>query len=106
MEETVQTGEKWSGETTIKNPEIVENLIDSGSYTSDYDEMDFKVNNPYSGSEIDPEFLRIGGYRKALWFRLIEDLQDLGFRVADVWQSDSYKESDALKIKIKPRDDI
>jgi hypothetical protein len=63
-----------------------------------------KVTNPRL-TEDSPKVLRVSVPRKGFTFKTIEEIEEMGLMVSDVWQHDTDKDADRIMLKIEPRED-
>lgn len=62
------------------------------------------VDNPRMRND-KPKFFRVSVPRKGTTFNLIEEAEEIGLYVSDVWQHDADMEEGRLMIKLEERDD-
>jgi hypothetical protein len=51
-----------------------------------------------------PTFLRMKVPRKALNFKLIEDMEEMGLKVGDVWQLDGDYTNEMIRLRFEPEE--
>jgi len=61
------------------------------------------VNNPELNRR-DPSYLRVSVPRKGMTFKVIEAAEEVGLRVADVWQLDDDYEEERIVMKFEPEE--
>jgi hypothetical protein len=88
-------------ESQIGNVKQIMNAAGRHTWTTpDGSEERVIVDNPRLDSH-DPEYLRFSVPRKGMTFKLIEEMEEMGLKVGDVWQHDVDRDEGRLKLKME-----
>ena len=101
---TASTGTKKHN--PIENyTEAIHGLVRHTWLRPDGSEPRVEMDDPQRLDRRDSEYLRVSVPRKGLTFKVIEEAEQHGLKVADVWQHDADKDDDRIMLKVEPKDE-